>query len=59
MVRSYFVGYSKCSRGYKFYAPTHKTIFETGTAQFFENVEFGETNKGRDITFEKKIILSF
>ena len=40
MVSSYFVGYSECSRDYKFYAPTLKTIFQMGTTQLFENVKF-------------------
>ena len=34
-VSSYFIGYSKRSRGYKFYDPKLKTIFETETATFF------------------------
>ena len=42
MVSSYFVRYSEYSKDYKFYAPTLKTIFEIGIAQFFEDVEFGE-----------------
>ena len=40
-VSSYFIGYSERSRGYKFYDPSLKTIFETGTATFFEDIEFG------------------
>ena len=35
----YFIGYSERSRGYKFYDPTTKSIFETGNAQFFEDVK--------------------
>lgn len=31
-VSSYFIGYSERSRGYKFYDPATKSIFETGTA---------------------------
>ena len=38
---SYFIGYSERSRGYKFYDPILKTIFEIGTATFFEDIEFG------------------
>ncbi|KAH6785841.1 hypothetical protein C2S51_038296 [Perilla frutescens var. frutescens] len=52
-VSSYFIGYSKKSRGFKFYDPTRKIIFETGNAVFFEDVEFGGRNKVRDITFEE------
>ncbi|KAL5738482.1 hypothetical protein ACOSP7_031243 [Xanthoceras sorbifolium] len=34
-VSSYFIGYSERSRGYKFYDPTLRSIFETGTTTFF------------------------
>ena len=54
IVTSYFVGYSKHFRGYKSYVPTLKTIFETGTTQFFKDVEFRERNKVREITFEEE-----
>ncbi|KAL4335653.1 hypothetical protein GQ457_07G001670 [Hibiscus cannabinus] len=54
-VSSYFIGYSERSRGYKFYDPTIKKIFETGTATFFEDVEFGGRNKVRDIAFEEDL----
>ena len=39
-VSCYFIGYYERSRGYKFYDPTTKSIFETGNARFFEDVEF-------------------
>ena len=39
-VSCYFIGYSKRSKGYKFYDPTTKSIFEMGNARFFEDVEF-------------------
>ena len=51
---SYFIGYSERSRGYKFYDLTLRSIFETGTATFFEDVEFGGRNKVRDIVFEEE-----
>ena len=54
-VSSYFIGYSERSRGYKFYDPTIRNIFETGTATFFEDVEFGGRNKVRDISFEEEL----
>ena len=54
-VSSYFIGYPDRSRGYKFYDPTIRNIFETGTATFFEDVEFGRRNKVRDITFEEEL----
>ena len=37
-ISCYFVGYAERSRGYKFYDPTNKVIFETGTVKFFENI---------------------
>lgn len=55
-VSSYFIGYSERSRGYKFYDPTLRSIFETGTATFFEDVEFGGRNKVRNIVFEEESI---
>ena len=55
-VTCYFVGYSEKSRGYKFYDPTTRSIYETGNAQFFEEVEFVGRDKSRDIVFEEKSI---
>jgi len=43
-VSSYFIGYFKQFRGYKFYDPTIKSIFEMKNATFFEDVEFGGRN---------------
>ncbi|XP_060965609.1 uncharacterized protein LOC133034525 [Cannabis sativa] len=40
-VSSYFIGYSERSRDFKFYDPKVKNIFETRTAKFFEDTEFG------------------
>jgi hypothetical protein len=55
-VSSYFIGYSERSRGYKFYNPTSRSIFETGTATFFEDVELGGRNHDqvRTIVFEEE-----
>ncbi|KAL0368210.1 UNVERIFIED_CONTAM: Retrovirus-related Pol polyprotein from transposon TNT 1-94 [Sesamum calycinum] len=47
-VSCYFVGYSERSRGYKFYSPTTKLIFESGNARFFEDVDL----RG-EISFQK------
>ena len=55
-VSSYFIGYSERSRGYKFYDPTLKTIFETGNATFFEDIEFGGKNKVRDFVLEEESV---
>ena len=56
-VSSYFVGYPERSRGYKFYDSTTKLIFETGNAQFFEDVEFAKRDKIRDFVFEKEYVV--
>jgi len=53
---NYFIGYYKRSRGYKFYDPTIKPIFETEIATIFEDVEFGRRNIVRDIVFEEKSV---
>ncbi|KAL6339954.1 hypothetical protein AAG906_035045 [Vitis piasezkii] len=42
------------SRGFKFYDPAIRSIFETGTATFFEDVEFGGRNQARNIVFEEE-----
>ena len=55
-VSNYFIGYSERSKGYKFYDPKLKTIFETGTATFFEDIEFGEKNKIRDFVLEEESV---
>ncbi|RVW36529.1 Retrovirus-related Pol polyprotein from transposon TNT 1-94 [Vitis vinifera] len=53
-VSSYFIGYAERSRGFKFYDPAIRSIFETGTATFFEDVEFGGRNQARNIVFEEE-----
>ena len=55
-VSCYFVGYSKRSRGYKFYDPTTKSIFELRNARFFESVEFTERDTVRDFVFEEEYV---
>ena len=55
-ISCYFIGYSERSRGYKFYDPTTKSIFETGTAMFFEDIEFWGRNKVKDFVFEEEFI---
>jgi len=44
-ISCYFVGYAKCSRGYKFYNPTLRSFFEMENARFLEEVEFGKEEK--------------
>ncbi|KAL3613382.1 hypothetical protein CASFOL_042795 [Castilleja foliolosa] len=56
-ISSYFIGYPERSRGYKFYDPNMRTIFETGNAVFFEDVEFGGRDKVRDIAFEEESVM--
>ena len=56
MVSCYFIGYSTRSRGYKFYDPTTKSIFETGNARLFEDVEFDGGDKDRDFAFEEEYV---
>ena len=55
-VSCYFIGYPERSRGFKFYDPTTKAIFETGNARFFEDVglEGGDTVK--DFVFDEEYI---
>ena len=55
-VSSYFIDYSERSRGYKFYDPILKTIFETETATFFEDIEFEGKNKIRKFVLEEESI---
>jgi len=55
-ISSYFIGYSQRSRGYKFYDPILKTIFETGTATFFEDIEFGGKNQIRKFVLEEESV---
>ena len=52
----YFVGYSERSRGYKFYDPTTRSIFEMGNATFLEDIEFGGRNKVRYFVFEEESV---
>jgi hypothetical protein len=53
-VSNYFIGYSKKSKGYKFYDPRLNTIFETGTTTFFENIEFGGRIRLETLSYRKK-----
>ena len=52
----YFIGYFERSRGYKFYDPTTKSIFETRNARFFEDVEFDGGDKDMDFSFEEEYV---
>ena len=56
MISCYFIGYFERSRGYKYYDPTTKSIFETGNARFFEDVEFDAGDKDKDFVFEEEYV---
>ncbi|KAA8531026.1 hypothetical protein F0562_005738 [Nyssa sinensis] len=43
-------------RGYKFYDPTTRSIFEMGNTRFFEDVEFDGGDKDRDFVFEEEYV---
>ena len=53
----YFIGYSKRSRGYKFYYPTTKSIFESGNARFFEDVEFVGGKTVKDFVIKEEYVI--
>ena len=44
------------TRGYKFYDPTIKSIFEWGNAQFFEDVRFARGDMARYFAFEEEYV---
>ena len=50
----YFIRYSERSRGYKFYDPTTKSIFELKNARFFKDVQFVGGDKVKDVIFEEE-----
>ena len=56
MISCYFVGYSERSRGYNFYDPTTRSIFEKGNARFFKDVEFARGERTKDFVFEEEYI---
>ena len=56
-ISCYFVGYVERSRGYKFYDPILRSIFETGNARFLEEVEFGKEENIRKIVFEEEPVI--
>ena len=55
-ISCYFVGYFERSRSYKFYDPTTSSIFETGNARFFEDVEFEGGERTKDFVFEEEYV---
>ena len=57
MVSCYFIGYSKRSRGYKFYNPMNKSILELGNALFFEDVEFAGEDTVKNFVFKEAYLI--
>jgi hypothetical protein len=51
-VSYYFIGFAERSRGYKFYDPTNRIIFEINTVKFFEYVMVQRRNTNH-IVFEE------
>ena len=56
-ISCYFIRYSERSRGYKFYDPTTKAIFETAIAQFFEDVEFAREKVLEMLSLKRKLLI--
>ena len=52
----YFVGYSERSRGFKFYDPSTRSLFETGNAKFIEDVELSGRESLRNVVFEEESV---
>ena len=55
-ISCYSIGYSERSRGYKFYDPITKLIFETVDARYFEDVEFEGGERVKDFVFEEEYV---
>ncbi|RVW88542.1 Retrovirus-related Pol polyprotein from transposon TNT 1-94 [Vitis vinifera] len=55
-VSCYFVGYSKRSRGFKFYDPSSRSFFEIGNAKFIEDVELSGREPLRKVVFEEESV---
>ncbi|RVW25195.1 Retrovirus-related Pol polyprotein from transposon TNT 1-94 [Vitis vinifera] len=55
-VSCYFVGYSERSRGFKFYDPSTRSLFETGNAKFIEDVELSGREPLRKVVFEEESV---
>ncbi|RVW87003.1 hypothetical protein CK203_043544 [Vitis vinifera] len=49
-------GYSKWSRGFKFYDPSTRSFFETGNAKFIEDVELSGREPLRKVVFEEESV---
>jgi len=56
-VSCFFVGYSKRSRGLRFYCPSTKNIIETNNAKFIEEIQNSGSQLHKDFTFEEEQIV--
>ncbi|RDX99780.1 Copia protein, partial [Mucuna pruriens] len=56
IVSCYFVGYAERFRGYKFYDPTSRSLFEMRNARILEEVEFGKEGNIRNVAFEEEFV---
>ena len=56
IVNCYFIGYSERSKGYNFYDPTIRSIFESRNARFFKDVKFVGGDKVRDFVFREECV---
>ena len=55
-VSYFFVGYSKRSKGFRFYCPSTKNVIETDNAKFIEKIQNSGNQLHKDFTFEEKHI---
>ena len=56
-ISCYFVEYFERSRGYKFYDPTTRSIFKTGNAWFFEDVEYAGKKGLRTLSLRRSTLI--
>ena len=53
-ISGYFIGYSKKSKGYRFYYPNHSTrIVKTSNARFIENGEISGSDNLQNVDVEE------
>jgi len=55
-ISCYFIGYVERCRGYKFYDPTSRSIFETRNARFLKDVELGGEGNIRNVVLYEEPI---
>ena len=52
----YFAGYSERLRGFKFYDPSTRSLFETSNAKFIEDVELSGREPLKKAVFEEESV---